>query len=234
VLRLIDGAMEGVEEPGEPLGDVHRPLLGPLQDVVVGLAFALDLRRQTVEALRAAVGARQQQITDGPGDTAIAVVERVQVTNHRWPRPALSSGGSFDGAIQPVEEAAGFGLQAIGGRRLEMHPLAADGAGHHLHRATGIVAPAADLDLGKAGVAGGKQRGMPAEQPLPRHRRMAVGRGIEHHLDHAFDVPIHRGQGADVHAQPAGDGRAHGFDVELLTLDLAGLDHVLGERARLA
>jgi hypothetical protein len=78
VLRLIDGAMERVEEPGEPLGDVQRPLLRPLQDVVVSLAFALDLRRQTVEALRAAIGTRQQQVADGPGDTAIAVVERVQ------------------------------------------------------------------------------------------------------------------------------------------------------------
>ncbi|CRI63417.1 hypothetical protein THIOKS11320066 [Thiocapsa sp. KS1] len=36
VLCLIDRAMEGVEKPGEPLGDIHRPLLGPLQDVVVG------------------------------------------------------------------------------------------------------------------------------------------------------------------------------------------------------
>jgi len=78
VLRLIDGAMERVEKPGEPLGDVHRPLLGPLQDVVVGLAFALDLRRQAVEALRATVGARQQQVADGPSDTPVAVVERVQ------------------------------------------------------------------------------------------------------------------------------------------------------------
>ena len=70
--------MERVEEPGEPLGDVQRPFLGLLKDVVVSLAFALDLRRQTVEALRAAVGACQQQITDGTGDTAIAIVERVQ------------------------------------------------------------------------------------------------------------------------------------------------------------
>jgi hypothetical protein len=65
---------------------------------------------------------------------------------------------------------------------------------------------------------------------LPRYRRLAVGRGIEHHLDHALDVAIHRRQGADVDAQAAGDGRAHGLDVELLALDLAGLDHVLGER----
>jgi len=71
---------------------------------------------------------------------------------------------------------------------------------------------------------------MPAEQTLPRYRCLAVGRGIQHHLDHALDVPIDRRKRADVHAQPARDGRAHGFDVELLALDLTGLDHVLGER----
>ena len=74
-----------------------------------------------------------------------------------------------------------------------MHTLAADGSGHHLHRPAGIVAPAADLDPGKAGVAGGKQCGMPPEQTLPRYRSFAVGRGIQHHLDYAFDVPIDRG-----------------------------------------
>ena len=78
MLRLINGAMERIEEPGKPLGDVQRPFLGPLQDVVVGLAFALDLRRQTVEPLWTAIGTGQEQITDGPGDTAIAIVERVQ------------------------------------------------------------------------------------------------------------------------------------------------------------
>ena len=32
VLRLIDGAMEGIEEPRQPLGYIHRLLLRPLQD----------------------------------------------------------------------------------------------------------------------------------------------------------------------------------------------------------
>lgn len=72
-----------------------------------------------------------------------------------------------------LEETAGFAFKTISGRRLEMHPLPANGARHHLHRTTGIVAPAADLDPGKAGVAVGKQLGMPAEQALPRHRRTA-------------------------------------------------------------
>jgi hypothetical protein len=78
VLRLIDGAMEGIEKPCKPFGYIHRPLLRPLQDVVVGLALPLDLRRKAVEALWAAVGAGQQQVADGPGDTTVAVVERVQ------------------------------------------------------------------------------------------------------------------------------------------------------------
>ena len=222
--------MERVEEPGQPLGDVQRPLLGPLQDVVVSLAFALDLRRQTVEALRAALGACQQQVADGPGDTAIAIVERVQRDEPQMAEPRFDQWWFVRWPVQPVEEAAGFGLQTLGVGRLEMHPLATDGSGHHLHRTTGIVAPAADLDLGKTGVAGRKQRGMPAEQSRLRDSCLAVGRGIQHHLDHALDVPIDRCKRADVHAQPAGDGRAHGFDVELLALDLAGLDHILGER----
>ncbi|ALD89914.1 hypothetical protein CR3_0662 [Cupriavidus gilardii CR3] len=71
---------------------------------------------------------------------------------------------------------------------------------------------------------------MPAEQTLTRHQCLAVGGGIKHHLDHAFDMPIDRSERADVNAQPAGDGRAHGFNVELLAFDLAGLDYVLGER----
>jgi hypothetical protein len=70
---------------------------------------------------------------------------------------------------------------------------------------------------------------MPAEQTLPRQRCWAVGRGIQHHLDHAFDPRIDRIERADVYTQPAGDGRTHGFDVELLALDLAGLDHVLSQ-----
>ena len=126
----------------------------------------MDLRRQTVEALRAAVGACQQQITDGPGDTAIAVVERVQGDEPQMAKASFDQRRFVRCTIQPVEKAAGFSLEAISGRRFEMHPLAADGAGHHLHGAAGVIAPAADLDLGKTGVAGRKQRGMPAEETL--------------------------------------------------------------------
>jgi len=53
--------------------------------------------------------------------------------------------------------------------------------------------------------------------------------GVEHHLDHALDMPIHRRQGADVHTQTARDARTHGLDVEPFALNFAGLDHVRGQ-----
>src|SRR5690606_31928130 len=130
----------------------------------------------------------------------------------------LDEGRLVRDTIEPVMEAAGFGLEAIGRWCFEMHPLAADGAGHHLHGPAGIVAPAADLDLGESGVTGGNQSGMPTEQTLPCYRSLAVGRGTYRHLDPALDVPIDRGKRTDVHAQPARDGRAHRFDIELLAL----------------
>jgi hypothetical protein len=37
---------------------------------------------------------------------------------------------------------------------------------------------------------------------------MAAG-GVQHHLDHPFHMTIRRGQGADIHAQAPGKGRAH-------------------------
>ncbi len=95
--------------------------------------------------------------------------------------------------IDPVEKSARFSFQAIGWRRFEMHTLSADGAGHHLHRTADVVTPASNLDPGKAGVAGGKQRGMPAKQSLPGDRCKAIGGRVEYHFNHAFDVTIDRG-----------------------------------------
>jgi len=43
----------------------------------------------------------------------------------------------------------------------------------------------------------------------------------------AFDVTVHRSQRTDVGAEATGDGGADRLDVELFTLDLAGLDDVL-------
>ena len=113
-----------------------------------------------------------------------------------------------------------------------MHPSAPQRAGHHLHRTGGIVAPAAHVDPDQSRIARGEQRRVPPEQAVTSDRGAAVGGGVEHHLDHAFDVTIHRGQRADVDAKSASDGRADGLDVELLSLDLAGLDDVLGQHRK--
>lgn len=193
-------------------------------------ATAADLRRQTVETLRTTVGTRQQQVTNGPGDTAIAVIEGVQGDEPKMAKPGLEQRRFVRCRIQPVDETTGFCIQMSSWRRLEMDFLAANGARHHLHGIAGIIAPAADFDPGQAGVSARKQRGMPAQQTLLRHGHMAVGGGVEHHVDHALDVAIDRGECADVHTQSARDGRAHGLNIEPLALNLAGLDHVLGER----
>ena len=133
------------------------------------------------------------------------------------------------GQLEPFEKAGHLRLEPRRGRRFEVHLAPADGAGDHLHRSGRIVAPGAGADRREAAVAGREKRGMPAEQALARERlRMRAG-GVEHHLDHAVDVPIRRRQRADVQAQPAGDGRTHRFGVELLALDLAGLDDILGQ-----
>lgn len=67
---------------------------------------------------------------------------------------------------------------------------------------------------------------MPAEQALIGQRRGEVLRGIEHHLDHTFDVAVGGLHPTGVKAKAAGNGRAHLVRIELLTLNLAGLQHV--------
>ncbi len=222
--------MQRVEEPGEPLCHIQRLLLGTFQNVVVGLAFPLDLRRQAVETLGAAICAGKKQIANGACDTAVAVVERVQGDEPQMGKPRLDQRRLVRCAVGPVKKASHLGFQPVGRRRFEMHPLAAERAGNHLHRTSGIVAPAAHVYPDEPCVAGGKQCCVPPEQAIPGERRIAVGGGVERHLDHALDVTVHRAQRTDVDAEAAGDGGAHRLGVELFALDLAGLDNVLGQR----
>lgn len=63
-LRSVDGASETVEEPFHPQGYVQGASLGPLQDVVIGVALLADLGGQAVKALRAILGARESHVGD--------------------------------------------------------------------------------------------------------------------------------------------------------------------------
>lgn len=74
--------------------------------------------------------------------------------------------------------------------------------------------------------------GMPAEQPLRGERAVVALRGVEHHLDHAVDVPVGGLQPPHVQPEPAGHRRADLIRVEQLTLNLAALQHVVSERAQ--
>ncbi len=71
---------------------------------------------------------------------------------------------------------------------------------------------------------------MPTEQTLGGGRLGVSRGGVEDHLHDPFDVAVHRRQRADVHAQPARDGRAHGTRVQRFAFDGAAGDDVVGER----
>lgn len=131
--------------------------------------------------------------------------------------------------IGPVQKALHLGRQGLCGRCLKVQPAPAQRAGDHLHRAVGIIAPAANGNGRHAGVTGREQGGMPAVQALGAQGLGAAGGGVEHHVHHALGVAIDGGQRADVHAQTSGDGRAHGCRVQRFALDGAGPDHVLGQ-----
>jgi hypothetical protein len=128
--------------------------------------------------------------------------------------------------IGPAHKALHFGFQMLGRGRLVVHALAVSGTGDHLHRPGCIVTPGADPDVREATVAGGKKRCMPTQKTLGGERGFAAGGRIQHHLDDALDMAIHRCQRTDVHPEAGRDGRAHSVHVELLAFDFAGLDRL--------
>lgn len=133
-LRAVDGAAETGQQPLHPRSDVPLALLRVFQDVVIRGALLPDLRRHTVESLRAFFGARQGHIGDGPRQTAGTVVERM---NGNEPEVCLGGlerridGGRF---VEPVQERAHFPSQAGRRRSLIMDALPADWAGYDAHR----------------------------------------------------------------------------------------------------
>jgi len=87
-----------------------------------------------------------------------------------------------------------------------MHALSPDRARDDLHRASGIIAPATDLDARQTRVPSGKKPRMPAKQTLTRERGVAITRRIEHHIHDTFDMTINRSQSTDVDTQAARNG----------------------------
>ena len=70
---------------------------------------------------------------------------------------------------------------------------------------------------------------MPAEQAFLGERLVVFLGGVEHHLDDALDIAVGGREGADIHAEAAGDRGAHLILVEDFAFDLAGFEDVLGQ-----
>ena len=81
--------------------------------------------------------------------------------------------------VEPCQEGLHLRLYPCSRRSPVMNPLKADGTGDDLHRAMGIVPPAADLDGKKAGTAGGKQSRLPGEEPFSGKTGCAVERDLD-------------------------------------------------------
>ena len=173
--------------------DVEIGLLRAFEHVVVRLALALDLRRQAVEALRAAFGARQRQVADGPRDTAVAIVEGVEWSQTRdAPTRPIKPARYRLVAIEPVRETPSSGNQGCGRRGFVMNALPPMGPDTTCigPYASSRHAPATDLAQARSrwGTAPHASR---TGVPRSTGSRNVCG-GVEHHLDHAFDVPIDR------------------------------------------
>src|SRR6202795_3155517 len=192
VLGVVHRTMERVEEPGEPRGHIERSELRALQDVVVTAAFRLDLSRQAVETLRTAIGAGEQQVAYRPGDTAVAVVERMQRNEPQMRQPRLENGRRVGVVIGPLEKPCCLAVETPSGGGSEMTPRTPDGPRHNLHGAMRVVAPCAGLYPRHTAEAGRKQSRVPSEQALPGQRGIAMRGSVEHHFNHTLYMPVDR------------------------------------------
>ena len=111
-------------------------------------------------------------------------------------------------AVDPVQQMRSLGVEAVGGRCFEMDPLSPDGARHHLHRPVRVDSPVAHPKPRHAAETGGKKRRMPAEQAVRGDGCVAVRGGVEHHLDHAFHVPVNRSERTDIESELAATRRS--------------------------
>ena len=146
VMRGVHRAPKVIEKPREPRRDIERAFLRAFEDLVVLASFALDLRREAVEALRALVGAREQKIAERAGDAAVAVVERVDRDEPQMREPCLENRMIVVTLVDPRDQARHLGVEPRGGRRFEVHKLTPERSGDDLHRTVRIVAETGDAD----------------------------------------------------------------------------------------
>lgn len=135
---------------------------------------ALDLVREAIEALRAAIRARQQHVADRSADAAVAIIEWMDRDKPEVREPGLDERGIPGWLVDPAQERAHLGGQAIGRWDLIMNQRPIDAAGNDPHRALRIGPPAADRYLNEARVPGREESRVPAIQTLTGERGVVV------------------------------------------------------------
>src|SRR5689334_2951049 len=92
--------------------------------------------------------------------------------------------------VKPIEERIHLLVDARSDRRLKVDALLANRTGDDLHWPATIITPASYPDFAHAAAPRGEKRRVPGKQPFGRERLVVVTCGIEHHLNHAFHVPV--------------------------------------------
>ena len=77
VFGIDQRSFEAVQKPHQPFGDVQIAVLRPFEHVVIEVFLLTYLRRQAVQVLREAIGARQEQVGQYTRNVSVSLVKRV-------------------------------------------------------------------------------------------------------------------------------------------------------------
>lgn len=77
LLRPGKRAQHAVDEPFQPTGNIEIPALGAFQLEIIFFAVGFNLGGHAVKALRHSIRPREEQISNGSADSAIAVLKRM-------------------------------------------------------------------------------------------------------------------------------------------------------------
>ena len=150
--------MPGRDEPQEPGSHVQSTLLRAFEDLAVGSALPLDLRRQALEPPHVAVCPGKQQITQSPRDPTVPVIEGVQRDEPQVGESGPDQWVHRGSLLEPGQEAGHFELELLRRRRLEVHALASDRSRDHLHGPLPVRAKRTYPDPGEPAVPRRKER----------------------------------------------------------------------------
>src|SRR5688572_10402208 len=234
VVRPFDRTEQTTEKPFLPGCNVQTPFLGLLQHVVVVIALAANLRGHAVKALACAFCASERHVCNRARDPAVAVIERMDGDEPKVPQPRYEQPVRTAGLRKPLEKRLHVFGQPIRWRRLVVNLLPADPTRNHLHGSGAVIAPITDRDSRERASPGWEQRGMPAEQSFLGQRSCVLAGRIHHQLDYSVDIAVGGHETADVEAKLSGDGRSDLRAVQFLAFDLARLDDVFRQGAKVS